>query len=80
MIEYKEVRGNETKTITKPKYELVSFHTCRRSFCSNTVNRGMLYQDIMAITGHSSEQVFKSYIKTPLEKRASLISQHPFFQ
>ena len=52
---------------TFPKYELISSHTCRRSFCTN--NYGVFSNaQLMAISGHKSETVFLNYIKvTPKE-------------
>lgn len=54
--------GKKIKKIT-PKYQLVSTHTSRRSFCTNLRSKGGNVQDIMHITGHQSESNFYNYIR-----------------
>lgn len=47
-----------------PKYQLISSHTCRRSFATNWYKTGVIPNHvIMAITGHRTESVFMNYIK-----------------
>lgn len=45
-----------------PKYDLISTHTCRRSFATNLYGK-LPNKTIMAITTHSSETQFEKYIK-----------------
>jgi integrase len=55
-----------------PKYELISSHTCRRSFASNLYGK-LPNMTIMAITGHTTESSFLKYIKiTPTENAEKL--------
>lgn len=55
-----------------PKYQLISSHTCRRSFASNLYGK-LPNMTIMAITGHSTETQFLKYIKiTPKENAEKL--------
>lgn len=50
-----------------PKFELVTSHTCRRTFATNLYGK-LDTLTIMKITGHSTEKQFLSYIKiTPKE-------------
>ena len=70
--------GNRTKTIFK-KYQLLTNHTARRSFCTNAYKADMPVIDIMAISGHTSEKVFYNYIKASPMERLEKISQHSFF-
>ncbi len=53
------------KVIVKdvPKYELMSSHAGRRSFCTNFYNEGVAIAAIMSISGHLTEQEFRKYIK-----------------
>lgn len=56
-----------------PKYQLISSHTCRRSFASNLYGK-VPTKSIMAITGHQTETQFLKYIKiTPKEHADKLI-------
>jgi len=62
------------------KYELITNHTGRRSFCTNAYLAGMQSIDIMAISGHSTEKVFYNYIKVNHIGRAKNIAKHQFFK
>ena len=86
--ELAEINSEETQTITKggkkviknmKKYELISNHTARRSFCTNAYLSEIPTIDIMAISGHSSEKVFYNYIKVDHLQRANKIRKHNFF-
>lgn len=59
----REVRGYETIVRDEPKYNLMSSHTGRRSFCTNFYNEGVAIAAIMSISGHKTEQEFRKYIK-----------------
>lgn len=63
-------RGNRKEEISVPKYEAVSSHTCRRSFCTNQFLKGMPALLIRKISGHSTEKAFLQYIKIDEEKAA----------
>ncbi len=66
--------------INKPKYEQITAHTARRSFCTNAYKNGMHTLDIMSISGHKSEKVFLNYIKATPRDRLNQIKDHPFFK
>ncbi|MFA7446027.1 MAG: tyrosine-type recombinase/integrase [Flavobacteriaceae bacterium] len=55
-----------------PKYELISSHTCRRSFASNLYGK-LPNMVIMAITGHTTESVFLKYIKITKKEHAETL-------
>jgi integrase len=71
--------GGKEVTIKRKKYELVTTHTARRSFCTNAYLTGMDSHDIMAISGHSTEKNFLKYIKVTPEERAVKMSKSKFF-
>lgn len=80
-ITYKTtVKGGKKITIKKMKFDMVSSHTARRSFCTNAYLSGMQTFDIMQISGHTSVKVFLNYIKADALQKANKISQHPFFK
>lgn len=58
-----------------PKYELISSHTCRRSFATNLYGQlpNLL---IMDITGHNTEAVFLKYIKTTKQEHAEMLGKY----
>lgn len=60
---------------TYPKHELISSHTCRRSFASNIY--GILpNMTIMAITGQKTETQFLKYIKITPRENAEKLKEH----
>lgn len=71
--------GGKSELITKPKYELISCHSARRSFCTNAYNSGVPLQDIMAFSGHGSEKMVLLYIKASAKEKAKRASDHVFF-
>ncbi len=52
------------------KYELVSSHTCRRTFCTLKFLAGMPAQAIMKFSGHKTERAFLKYLKLDAELAA----------
>lgn len=60
-VVYRKQLGTEEKIYKK--YELMSTHICRRSFCTNLYLRGAAPQNIMKLSGHKSEASFKKYIR-----------------
>lgn len=50
-----------------PKYEIVSSHTCRRSFCTNAILKGIPASTVMEISGHQNLKTLSQYIRINLE-------------
>ncbi|MBN2742718.1 MAG: site-specific integrase [Marinilabiliaceae bacterium] len=69
-------KGGKRISETKPKSQLVSSHTARRSFATNLYKAGFPSISIMAITGHKTERAFLKYIKVTPEEHASLLQLH----
>lgn len=59
----REIRAGKTTLMDIPKYELISSHTGRRSFCTNFYVEGIATAIIMSISGHKTEKEFMKYIK-----------------
>jgi integrase len=78
-IQKEITKGGVKQKTDYNKYELITNHTGRRSFCTNAYKSGMPTIDIMAISGHSTEKVFYNYIKVDDLERAEKISKHKFF-
>lgn len=62
LIRIVQYKGSEAKVKVKPKHELISTHTARRTFITQSLNRGMKAEIIMRITGHKSFKTFKKYL------------------
>jgi hypothetical protein len=75
LIKITHRRGNKIIEETKPKYEWIMSHTCRRSFCTNEFLDGTPTQLIMAISGHKTEKAFRRYIKADQVQKAHMIKK-----
>jgi integrase len=84
LIPIKRTIGGKTVKGSRPKYELITTHTARRTFATNMYKRKYPIKSIMNITGHETESVFMKYIKLSkeesadamLEKERELIAEH----
>lgn len=65
----KKIAGKTIEHVYK-KYELVSSHTCRRTFCTLKFLAGMPAQAIMKFSGHKTERAFLKYLKLDAELAA----------
>ena len=70
-IKFYRVVAGKSILVTKKKFEEVSSHTCRRSFCTLKFLKGMPAQAIMKFSGHKSERNFLKYLKLDAELTAS---------
>lgn len=66
--------GGVLKSVTMPKYDLITSHTGRRSFCTNMYKRGLPTLMIMSISGHKTEKSFLKYIKVRQEEHAAMMA------
>lgn len=61
--------------IIRPKYELISSHSARRSGVTNLYKTGLLdTREMMSISGHQSERVFEEYIKVGTREQANKVA------
>ncbi len=65
----KQTGGNTCKYELQ-KWELISSHTCRRTFCTLKFLNGMPSHVIMKFSGHSTEKNFLKYLKLDAELNA----------
>lgn len=78
------LKSNESKRQTKgglktistlQKWEMVSSHTGRRSFCTNEYLKGTPALTIMKVSGHKTESSFLKYIKISPKEHAQKMKQ-----
>jgi integrase len=74
-IKFSYKKGNRKIVECKPKYEWVTSHTCRRSFCTNEFLAGTPVELIMKISGHKSVKDFYRYIKITPEEAGNKIKE-----
>lgn len=80
-ITFSYTRGGKLVTETKPKWQLISSHTARRSAATNLYLTGrMKTYDIMSITGHTTEKSFFKYIKVASEDISNHLGADMFFR
>lgn len=70
-----ELHGMMSVPSGKKFYECIKTHTARRSFATNAYKNGVALSSIMAITGHSTEQMLRKYLKLDNKERAILAAQ-----
>jgi len=71
----KESRGAMEYTSCKRFCDAISSHTARRSFATNAYKSGVSLAAIMAVTGHSSEDTLRRYLKLNTKERALLAAE-----
>jgi predicted metal-dependent RNase len=79
-IELTVTRAGKQVTTRRPKYELMTTHTARRSGCTNMYLAGIDIYTIMGFSGHTTEKSFRKYIKIKQEENAQRFLEHPFFK
>ena len=55
--------GNRRIQTTEPKYKLVTTHSARRTFITQSLLRGMKAEIIMSISGHTNYKTFRRYLE-----------------
>jgi len=67
--------GGQLVTEKFEKWEQVSSHTGRRSFCTNMYKRGLSTLMIMSVSGHKTETAFLKYIKVKQHEQAEMMKK-----
>lgn len=62
-IEIVRYHGAKREAIPYPKFDLVSIHTGRKTFCTLSLEKGMSAEEVMQISGHKDYRSFKRYVK-----------------
>jgi integrase len=66
-------RENKVGQVSYMRWQLLSSHTARRSFCTNEYFNGFSVLTIMAISGHKTQKSFMAYIKANDEEHAEVL-------
>ncbi|SRX73380.1 site-specific integrase [Aequorivita antarctica] len=74
-VELEHKRGATKDVKTFKKYQLISSHTCRRSFCTNAYFDDIDVQLIMKASGHKTEKAFRRYLKLSNLEAAEKLKQ-----
>ncbi|SES81217.1 site-specific integrase [Prevotella sp. kh1p2] len=66
---------NAAGKVIRPKYELITSHTARRSGLTNAYKTGLFdTRELMSLSGHQSERVFEHYIRVGTREQAKRIA------
>jgi integrase len=75
LIKFSHKKGGKDIIETKHKYQWITSHTCRRSFCTNEFLAGTPVELIMKISGHKSIKDFYKYIRITPEEAGQKIKE-----
>ena len=74
-VEIVRYRGSERIAENYNKYDLISSHIGRKTFCTLSLEKGMSAEQVMAISGHSDYKSFKRYVNVTNEvKKKALLN------
>ena len=68
-------KGGRPIQSQKKKFQLISSHTARRSFATNSTKRGIPSNIIMTATGHKKESTFRKYVQTTDRENIDLFNK-----
>lgn len=72
--------GGKRVDKTKRKFELITNHTARRSFCTMMVIKGVPLGNAIKMSGHKTEDSFRTYVRMSLEENLTTVNQLNFFE
>lgn len=75
-----ERRGGRTVVTRRPKWETVTAHTARRTGATLLYLSGVPLRQCMMLTGHTTEENFRKYIRVTKEENARLLADNPLFR
>lgn len=76
---YTITKGGRLQTIRCKKWEMVSSHTCRRSFITILLKLGLAHAKVMRLAGIKRYQTLMRYFKQTPKEVAEDVSSHAFF-
>ncbi|MBV5280871.1 MAG: site-specific integrase [Paludibacter sp.] len=74
-VEVVRKKGNVRVTEVLDKWEMISLHTCRRSFCTNMYLSGFPAEELKRISRHKSPTTFMRYIKVDNQQAANRLKE-----
>ena len=72
-------RGGRDVVTSRRVCDLLTSHAARRSFATNMYNAGLPVASIRAITGHTTDKSFYTYIKTDADGHAAILASSSLF-
>jgi integrase len=75
-IQVNITKGGRVVSNSVSKWEMVSSHVGRRSFCTGLYLENISSSIIMSLSGHSSEAQFRKYLKADNFQNANIVLKH----
>lgn len=77
---YTITKGGKLQSHTYQEWEMVSSHTCRRSFITNLLKLGIPHARVMKLAGIKRYETLMRYFKETPQEVAENVSHHDFFK
>jgi len=77
---YKITKGGKLQVFTYREWQMVSSHTCRRSFITNLLKMGIPHAQVMRLAGIKRYETLMRYFKQTPEEAAQEVGKHEFFK
>lgn len=78
LFEVHTFKGKDQKIELKPKYELITTHTGRRTFATNLLSKGVPAETVMQFTGHRDYKSFSKYVNIPKTAQKKAVKEAMF--
>lgn len=72
-VEIIRFKGAEKITTVYPKYELISSHTGRKTFCTLSLERGIPAELVMKLSGHQDYRSFQRYVRVTERRKKDVM-------
>lgn len=77
---YKITKGGTLQVFEFKEWEMVSPHTCRRSFITNLLKMGIPHAQVMKLAGIKRYETLMRYFKQTAEEAAHEVGKHDYFK
>jgi site-specific recombinase XerD len=77
---YKITKGGVLQVFEYQEWQMVSSHTCRRSFITNLLKMGIPHAQVMRLAGIKRYETLMRYFKQTAEEAAHEVGKHEFFK
>lgn len=75
VVEIKRVKAGRRMLLREPKWNFITSHTARRTFCSLLFQKGVDSQLIRTFSGHKTETAFQRYICLTVEQKSEMLKR-----
>ncbi len=69
-VSYSRTKAGKTELVSNPRFQEITTHTARRTYCTMCYNIGIPTQAIMMVSGHKTETAFLRYLKVTNKEHA----------